>query len=300
MKLDVHVTTCHRHDVKCRPRPHEGPNWNVKAWTREERIEISKVSVNSIIRFTDLLKTHGHDVSVTILDDGSNVRKANEWLESLQGKVGLKLFPARDSSAGVNDHFYDLNTNPPDYICHFEDDNILFNPLNLDWLTIIDNIRRDSGNIKVFTFRSGLPVSPEDRGYRGSWAPIGASPAGKQHSILFRMMGNAHHIIKWSDYKSFFPLMGNTGSCEEVLNKKLDLIGLNAEPQIHVHAFHSHMWEYKIDTEDLSRWHKTGEGFEYGIYNMDQYLKEKNKIVSTIFTEFPKVKESLTLTDYAY
>lgn len=282
MKLDVHITTCHRYNVKCRPRPHEGPNWNVKEWTHEERIQITKLSVYSVIHFCSRLREHGHVVNLTLLDDGSDIPEAINILNSLP--INIKRFPNRGSSAGINDHFNSLKESPPDYILHIEDDNILFNPKNIDWLSTIDTIYNDSKDIKVFTFRSGLPVDPKDKGYTGAWGPKGFY-SNTVPCILFNRMGNAHHIMNWKDYQHFFPLSGNTGSCEEYINTKLATLGINAEPQIPIHCFHSHMWSYPISTNDLSMWHKTGEGFEFGIQDMYLYLKEKKPLIQKLYNK---------------
>lgn len=297
MKLDIHITTCHRHDVKCRPRPPESPMWNVREWTHEERLGISKYSVESIIRFVNLLRSHGVEVNLSLLDDGSNIPEAVAWICSLEDKLKIYRYPHRGSSAGINDYTKALDC---DYVMHVEDDHILFNPNNINWLEIIHKIRKSSDNIKVFTFRSGLPVSVKDKGYNGAWGPIGSSDAGDIHSILFRKMGNAHHIMSLKDYEQFLPLQGSTGGCEAFMNTKLEMLGLNAEPQIHVHAFHSHMYSYPINTNNLSEWHKTGEGFEFGIKDMFEYLDSKNSVMSSLFETFPNKKLTSVLGDYAF
>jgi hypothetical protein len=294
MKLDIHITTCHRYNVKCRARPHESPNWNVKEWTHEERINITKLSVYSIINFASRLRNYGHVVSLTLLDDGSDIPESIDILNELP--ITMKKFPNRGSSAGINDHYNSLRADPPDYVLHIEDDNILFNPKNIDWLTSIDTIKQKNNDIKVFTFRSGLPVDPKDKGYKGAWGPVGftASPIP---CILFNKMGNAHHVMSWKDYSNFFPLNGNTGSCEEYMNSKLH--GFNAEPQIPIHCFHSHMWSYPITTNNLNMWHKTGEGFEFGIKDMYEYLLDKNQVYQTLFDSDNLPKTEL-LTNYDF
>lgn len=299
MNLDIHITTCHRKDVKCRPRKHENEKWNVKEWTHEERLEISKISVESIINFANKIKNYNHSVEITLLNDGSDIPEAVKWIESLKN-IKVKNFPARGSSAGINDHFSDLNKNPPDYILHIEDDNLLFNGLNIDWLTEIDKIKKAQNEIKVFTFRSGLPVEKQDKGYYGAWGPIKGLQINNAHVILFKMMGNAHHIMHWNDYKKFFPLHGNTGGCEAYMNSILETYGFNCEPQFHVHCFHSHMLEHSINNNKLNSWHKTGEGFEYGIKNMNDWLKNKNTVISKIYKEFPNQYEEIEMSKYDY
>lgn len=300
MKLDVHITTCHRRNVKCRPRfkNHNKPEWNVKEWTHEERIKITKISVISIVNFCLKLKKFGHEINLTLLDDGSDIPEAIEILNSLP--IRLVRYPARGSSAGINDHIKTLESNPPDYVFHVEDDNLLFNPLNMDWLTTIDKIKKSNEDIKVFTFRSGLPVESVDKGFTGLWGPIGSKSCDETHLILFKAMGNAHHIINWNDYKKFLPLGGSTGSCESQMNNVLMKIGLNCEPQIHVHCFHSHMWKFPINNNNLNQWHKTGEGFEFGMFDMDNYLRQKLPIKSKVYSSFPEKIEELILENYDY
>lgn len=297
MKLDIHITTCNRYSVKCRPRPYEAPTcgeWNVKEWTHEERVKITQLSLDSIINFTNQIKKHGHEVNLTILDDGSDIPEAINLLKSLP--VTVKTFPNRGSSAGVNEHIESLKQNPPDYILHIEDDNLVFNPKNIDWLTLLHNNKND--NIKVFTFRSGLPVDPKDKGFSAAWGPkdfyVNTIPY-----LIFNMMGNAHHLISWEDYMHFFPLSGNTGSCEQYMNTRLSSIGKNAEPQIPIHFFHSHMWSYPISTNDLSMWHKTGEGFEFGIKDMYNYLKSNQPLTQKLYDKDRKIFTE-TLKDYDF
>lgn len=297
MRLDVHVTTCHRPEVTCRSRPHEGNNWNVREWTHEERLEISKISVSSIIKFCNLLESHGHSVTITLLDDGSSLPKAIEWINSLD--IQVKRFSAKGSSNGINLHMQEVKKDPPDYILHLEDDNLLFNPLNLDWLSIVDEVKKANDEIKVFTFRSGLPVEESDKGFRGLWGPIKASTIANIHVLFFSRMGNAHHVMAWKDYIDFLPLQGNTGGCESYMNSKLSQLGLNVEPQIHVHCFHSHMYKFPIDNNNLNFWHKTGEGFEYGMLDMNTWLSNKKQVVSKIYQNFPDV-ENLELINYDF
>lgn len=156
MNLDIHITTCHRRNVKCRPRIHENKKWNVKEWTHEERLEISKISIDSIIEFANKTKKHNHNVQITLLDDGSDILEATEWIKSLKD-IKIKNFVARGSSSGINDHFLELKNNPPDYILHIEDDNLLFNGLNIDWLTEIDKIKKLKMKLKFLLLEAVFP-----------------------------------------------------------------------------------------------------------------------------------------------
>lgn len=278
MLVDVHVTTCHRSDVKCRPRPdpRNGRAWNVKEWTPEERLAISQYSFNSIQRFVKTMREF-HDVELTLIDDGSDNQNTIDWMNAIKDTdFNIKRFPARGSSAGINDHMADLRYTP-DYIIHFEDDHILFNPDKIDFINIINN-----GPDGVFTLRSGLPFDTDDKGFTGGWGPQDIINKNVRY-VVYNKMGNAHHIMKWDLYKRFLPLSGSTGGCECYMNDRLAQINIkNYEPQIHVHAFHSHMWEYEIDNTLLSRWHKTGEGFEFGIKDMHEHFLDKKPVVSDL------------------
>jgi hypothetical protein len=299
MKLDIHITTCHRHNVKCRERPHEGPGWNVRTWTQSERLCISKYSIESIIKFYKQIKNHGHDVSITLLDDGSDMPEALEWLKSLP--INVKYFPARGSSAGINDHINAISDNPPDYVLHIEDDHILFNPLNIDFLPIIDRIRISHGKECIFTFRSGLPFSVEDKGFTGGWGPIGSNKIQEIECVFYPNIGNAHHLIKWETYKKFFPLQGSSGGCEYYMNTILPRIGINIEPQLNIHFFHSHMWSYPIPIPaTTTQWHKSGEGFELGIKEMHEFLVAKNSISTVTWELFTKKQKIENLNKYDY
>lgn len=302
-KLDIHITTCNRYDVKCRPRPrpHYAKKWNVKEWTNDERVEISKISVESIIKLKNQLESHGHIVRLTLIDDGTDIEQALEWHKSIdRGVVNIKKLPNRGSSVGINEHFQEIKQDPPDYILHVEDDNLFFNPLNIDWLKNIDNVKKQNDNIIVFTLRSGLPVEPCDHGYKGAWGPVKYEKIANFDIILFKCMGNAHHIMKWKDYCKFFPLSGNTGSCESYMNSKLLNLGYNCEIQQHVHFFHSHLLNYPIGSNHLNNWHKTGEGFEYGHKDMNLYLLKKNPVKSKIYNISNKDFEIIELVNYDY
>jgi len=304
MKIDVHITTCHRTDVHCRHRPAEHEKWNVRKWTHEERLKISKVSVDSIFGFFQ----HGvdnHDITITVLDDGSNIPDAVKWLDHLETykDVNVKRFPARGSSAGVNDHINSLDDDV-DYVMHIEDDHVLFNPRSIDFFTIMSDPHYS--RYPLFTLRSGLPTCPSQRGWKGAWGPRSYVVGKAGHdpipgAMVYHKMGNAHHIVRFKDYKRIFmPLEGNTGGCEAFMNKKLDDAGeVNLELQIPVHAFHSHMWEEPITSSFLHDWHQTGEGIEFGIKNMHEHLLDRYQVTTQLHTGFDMYSEQ-THTRYAY
>jgi len=285
LKVDIHITTCHHDSVKCRARSGLTP------WTPIDRLSISKTSIESIKQFVKPWRSR-YDINLTLIDDGSNLALAKEWMNSLE-EINVKSFDHRGSAYGINDHMENIDA---DLVVHIEDDHVMFNPEKLDWIRICYDIlssqRAKENNVGVITFRSGLPSTKNNPGYTGAWGPH-AFLAANNHEIvesthygllLFNMMGNAHHIMLGSTYKRMLPLSGNAGDCEAFMNNKLKKHGLkNAELQTHVYAFHSHTWEKPLPlnptTDDLNL---SGAGVEYGIFDMDQHFKNKKAIQATI------------------
>ena len=297
MKVDIHITTCHHSTVNCRPRVREYPWSNVKPWTKTERLDISKVSVNSIINFTE-------DTSiirrVTLIDDGSDMPEAITWLKS-QDRLTVLAGAHKGSSAGINNYMTGQEHNDDDLIVHIEDDHISFNPFKIDWAqqcyNILTSKEAEKNKIAVITFRSGLPTNIDIPGYYGAWGPKGWLTTDLVKAPWFSALGNAHHIMLWKDYKKFLPLSGSSGSCENSMNIQLSRLGLkNIELQDHIYMFHSHMWEYPISLgANTNDWNLSGAGKEYGIYNMDKYLREKKEIACCTLLETTTIKE-----DYHY
>lgn len=295
MNIDFHITTCHRDNVKCRVRsPEQGVyGWNITEWTQQERLEISKISVESIIRQVNLLRKN-HKIRLSLLDDGSNYPPAIQWLNSLQN-IEVVRKPNSGSSDTIN-KYIDSVSKDTDLIIHFEDDNLLFNPFGIDWIQYSYDILTDP-SIGVVTLRSGLPTDPRDKGYSGAWGPQGT------HLIhpIFRCMGNAHHIMLYETYKQFLPLHGNTGACEAYMNNKLQSMDKrNIELQEFVYSFHTHKLNGKVESEDINMWNKTGEGYEFGIKDMHEYLTQKGKLDLKKYNPFPENIETLTVINYAY
>lgn len=270
MKVDIHFTTCHHTEVKCRPRPNNGyPGFNIESWTHEDKLNIAKTSLQSLIDFCEVIP----DYDLTVIDDGSNIAEARDWLNNLSG-VNVLSFPHRGSAYGINDYF--SKDNNADLICHFEDDHIFYNPEKLNWAQIAYEFLIENPNVGVITLRSGLPSDASDPGYFGKWGPKGFT----EKAILYHAMGNAHHIMLPRTYFKFLPLQGNTGGCEEYMNQRLSQLGLmNVELQIPVYAFHSHTWSRElpnpITTKDLNM---TGRGIEYGIKEMYEHIKNNKAI----------------------
>lgn len=295
MNVDIHITTCNHTDVKCRNRVGL-PSWsNVKSWTLDERIDISKLSINSISNFVNSSFNSSEISKFTILDDGSNIEEYKSWLDSCG--VNVLHFLHRGSSFAINDYYPTINSN---YVFHIEDDHILFNPKSINLIEVFDRLLSD-GSIHVLTFRSGLPSGEKSLGLKGAWGPKGFKVVNDIPVILYNRLGNAHHIMKLETYSIFFPMIGNTGGCESYLNNIMEKNKLvNAEIQLPIYAFHSHTLNYKLDKHDSDSWNMSGDGFEYGIKDMDLYLKSKQEFICTYYKSYPDIKTRETLIDYNY
>jgi len=302
MKIDIHITTCNHSSVKCRDR--QGlPEWsNVKSWTSEDRIKISKLSVDSIKKFIKN-STYTDQISkFTLLDDGSDLKEAIEWMDSLKD-IDVIKYPHRGSSAGINDYQKTINA---DLVFHIEDDHICFNPFSRNIVNLCEKILTSKlaieKNIKVLTFRSGLPTASNSLGLNGAWGPQDFVEIDNIPLILFNRLGNAHHIMLKKDYDLFFPLIGSSGGCECYMNEIMEKNNFkNAEIQDYIYMFHSHALNFETkfigNTDD---WNRSGDGFEYGIKNMHDHLINKNMMQCTIFEKFPKNKKMLELKNYSY
>jgi hypothetical protein len=288
MKVDIHFTTCHHSSIKCRPRTNDYnlENFNISPWTTEEKFKITKKSLFSLIKFS--ISGGLGEQPINVIDDGSDYNLVDNWLNLLEGGNLIKAhrFEHRGSSAGLNDY---VKTIPEDIdlIVHTEDDHCWFNPENLEWPAICHKFLKDNPDVGVITFRSGLPTNPKHPDYKGAWGPIGwrESRNDSPPAILFRCLGNAHHIMLKETYLKFFPLQGNAGSCEAYMNGKLSQLGLlNAEIQIPVYAFHSHCYEREmpaiVTTDELNM---SPRGREYGIKNMVEYLKDEKPITYSYY-----------------
>lgn len=302
MNIDVHITTCSHSAVKCRDRLGL-PNWsNIKSWTSEERIDISKISVHSIKNFIKNSVYPEQLSRFSLLDDGSDTQESIEWLSSIKD-ISVIKYPHRGSSAGINDYQKTINA---DFILHIEDDHICFNPFGKNIVNLADKILNSDlareKNIKVLTFRSSLPTAEDSPGLNGAWGPKELIKIENIPVILFNRLGNAHHLMLKKDYDLFFPLSGSSGSCESHMNKTMEKYKfLNAEIQDYVYMFHSHTLNF--DTKSIGNtdeWNKSGDGFEYGIKNMHNHLLNKNMMQCSIFEEFPKGKKIVDLKNYIY
>lgn len=295
MKVDIHITTCNNTNVKCRNRIGL-PSWsNIKPWTLDERVEISKISINSIKNFVNSSFLSNELSRFTILNDGSNVKDYIKWLN--ESKIDVNHYEHRGSSYAINDYFNDMKS---DYVFHIEDDHIFFNPKSLNLIEIFDKLLSD-GTINVLTLRSGLPSDNKSLGLNGAWGPRGFKVINGIPVILYNRLGNAHHIMKYETYSRFFPMIGNTGGCESYLNTIMEKNKfINAEIQLPIYAFHSHTLKYELDKFDSDSWNMSGDGFEYGIYDMDSYLRSKNKFDCTYYSEYPNNKIRESLINYNY
>jgi hypothetical protein len=298
MKVNIHVTTCHRSDVRCRPRSPEQTNypWNVTEWTPEERLEISKISVASIEKQVSLLRELGHKVSLTVIDDGSDYQPAINWLTTLPSDLCsvMRNLPA-GSSVGINKLFIEIPKDT-DLVLHIEDDNLFFNPQSLDWAQLA--YERFQEQESVITFRSGLPTDPKDKGYHGAWGPKGVTNRGEP---IFHMMGNAHHLMLYSTYSKFMPLSGNTGGCEANMCARMQQLRIpNIELQEFIYMFHTHKLTGMVESCNINLWNKTGEGYEFGMRDMHTALSNRNYLELHKYLRFPNELETIRVTDYAY
>lgn len=302
MTIDIHITTCNHSSVKCRDR--QGlPGWsNIRSWTNEERIDISKISVESIKSFIKNSTTPDQISRFSLLDDGSDLVNATSWLDSLKN-IDVIRYPHRGSSSGINDY---QKTIDADLVFHIEDDHICFNPFKKNIVKLCYDIltseQAQRHRIKVLTLRSGLPSHKENLGINGAWGPIGKIKIDNVPLILYNAMGNAHHIMLRETYNTFFPLNGSTGGCESYMNNVMRLNSFkNAEIQEFIYAFHSHTLEYAIDNSpSCFKWNRSAEGFEYGIRDMDHYLRTGKKFTCERFVDYPESKECITIDNYNY
>lgn len=293
MSIDVHITTCHHTSVKCRDRQGLPPWSNIKSWTPEERLNISKISIESIKNF---VKTSITDYKLFLLDDGSNTEDSKSWLNSLSD-INVKSFPHRGSSSVINDHFSTIDSQ---YVFHIEDDHILFNPKSLNLNDICNKIL-DIEDIKVISLRSGLPSRKESPGINGDWGPRGFKIINDIPCIIYNRLGNSQHIMSKKTYSEFFPMVGNTGGCEDYLNRVMRNKGYkNVEIQLPIYAFHSHTLSYPISIPNSDEWNRSGDGFEYGIEDMDRYLKSKQEFTCTYYKQYPNEKVEEVLLNYNY
>lgn len=266
------MTTCFHSSMACRPRTNDYniKGFNITPWTVEEKLKIAQISYKSLVEFIN------DENNLSIIDDGSNLKEANIWLNEIKSKTNkVYQYAHRGSSQGLND-YYKIIPSDTDVIFHCEDDHLMWNPEKLDWKKICYEFLTENPDVGVITFRSGLPSNPNYPDYHGAWGPIGFRD-GKYPAILFNNMGNAHHIMLMETYKRFFPLYGNAGSCEAYMNGQLNNMRLlNAELQIPVYAFHSHCYSRalpeKVTTDALNM---SPRGIEYGIKEMYEHIRAK-------------------------
>jgi hypothetical protein len=303
MKIDIHVTSCHHSTVKCRERIGL-PDWNnIKPWTSEERLRISKYSVESITSFVNSINQQKIK-RYSLLDDGSDYQDALDWHKTILSPSILN-FKHGGSSAMINKYAETIDS---DLVLHIEDDHICFNPLKLDFVEIcyevLNSEEAKKNNVGVITFRSGLPSDLDNVGINGAWGPKGWGKFGNYNGIIYNLLGNAHHLMLTETYKKFFPLNGSSGSCEEYMNKKIQELSIkNIELQIPIYFFHSHKLNWPINEKSAHsiEWNKSAQGFEYGIEDMHKYLKEKKKIICDLYKGYPKEKQIFVFeNDYYY
>lgn len=269
MKIDIHFTTCHHTSVKCRPRTNDYniEGFNITPWTLDEKLKIAQTS---LISFKEFCVPH----PVTVIDDGSNIPDALNWFSTLNNHI--YSYPHSGTAAAINAYMAHLS-NDVDLIFHSEDDHVWYNPEKLDWATLAYEFLINNPDIGVVCFRSGFPSEPTHPDIHGAWGPIGWRESSS-NAILYKAMGNSHHLMLRDTYEKFLPLQGNAGSCEAYMNRKLRTLGLlSAELQIPVYAFHSHCYEREVpyDANSVSL-NMSPRGIEYGIKNMYELLKKQD------------------------
>jgi hypothetical protein len=147
-----------------------------------------------------------------------------------------------------------------------------------------------------------LPSDPSSPGINGAWGPKGFIKFGDYNGILYNLLGNAHHVMLKETYLKFFPLFGSAGSCESFMNNKMFELGIkNVELQAPIYFFHSHKLNYPIkNIPKTSEWNRSGDGFEYGISDMHEYLKSKKPILCDSWLNYPNQKHEFLAEDYYY
>lgn len=282
MVVDIHITCCHNSTMKCRPRGREYPRSNVTEWTLPERLEISKISIQSLQYFIKPLLSK-HTIRCTLLDDGSDIPEALEWMNSLEG-IEVIHYPKMETSAVINE--YMKTVTKPDLIVHLEDDQIYFNPLNLDWIEIAHRYLTSKpffiNKMIGLTFRNGLPSDESNPQFYHNWGAKGFldSPNDNIKCVFYELISNNCHMMTWNHYKQFLPLHGNSGNCEALMSLAIRDNGLKfTEAQEFIHIFHTHKYKEQlpdyVTTEELNL---SGMGIEYGIYNIHEHLLGKGKI----------------------
>ena len=277
MSSDIHMTTCHHTSLKCRPRTNDYniEGWNITAWTQSEKLNIAKQSLASLNQFAKQ--------KISIVDDGSDYTYANLWLQECISKFNTYSF-SRSNENALNKYIKFIDDDV-DLIAHFEDDHVYFNPENLNWQQIAYDFLTSNKDIGSLSFISGLPNRPEFPDYKGAWGPISFRDR-EIPALLYKRLGNSHHIMLKDTYLKFFPLIGKSGTCEAYMCNKLSELGLlHAEIQVPIYAFHSHCFKRElpknVTTTELNM---SARGREYGIKDMYDHINNNKRIEYSYLT----------------
>jgi len=298
MKIDIHIMTCHRCDYVP-----TAPGFNPNVWkTPEERLEISKISIDSFRRFISSVNQNSIS-SVSIINDGSTYEPALKWLSSITD-IDVVNYDNMGSGPAMSKYIESLDDDV-DLVAHFEDDQIMFNPLNKDWADIayrlISSEKEYGGFIRAVCFRSGHGcISSSHHKYAHSFT--------KKYNLAYNTvpyLGNSQFVIDLDSIKQLLPIEGNRGNSETYINEKKNKLGIiHAEIQDHIFMFHSHVLEGGIpqipNTDSLRNWVK---GEVFGIKNLHQHLLGGNMIDCIIVTDEINgtyKKETLRLEEYYY
>ncbi len=104
------MTTCFHSSMVCRPRINDYniEGFNITPWTVEEKFKIAQITYKSLIEFI------GDENSLSIIDDGSNLKEANAWLNDIKSKTNkVYQYTHRGSSQGINDYYKTIPNDIP-------------------------------------------------------------------------------------------------------------------------------------------------------------------------------------------
>lgn len=287
MKVDVHCTTCHNSGVEARVT-------SIKSWTREQKKDICKISIESLIRFCESQKKYGHEITITLLDDGSDQLDMVNWMDN-HPLVKVKHFKKQGSGPCTTQH---VRTCEADLIVHVEDDQIYFNPYDIDWVSKSYELLKNS-NVHFLTTYAGTPEFT-----RGAWySPTYNIVHNGIEFIHFPYIGNSFFITLKQNFNKLLPITLSSGEAETELNNKAKELKLvNGLINIPVFVFHSHLLHQdmpeNIDTTSLRQWVN---GKQYGIEDMHAYFLNKNPVnVVTVSDFFTNKQKRELLNEYNY
>jgi hypothetical protein len=287
MKVDVHCTTCHNSGVEARVT-------GIRTWSREEKKDICKISIESLIRFCDSQKKYGHDITITLLDDGSDQADMIKWM-NMCPHVKVKHFKKQGSGPCTTQHVRDCDA---DLIVHVEDDQIYFNPYDIDWVSKCYQLLQNK-DIHFLTVYAGTPEFT-----RGGWySPTYGVFYNDIEFINVPYIGNCLFVTTKQNFVKLLPITLSSGEAEiEIYNKVKEQNIVHGLINIPVFVFHSHLLHQdvpeNIDTTSLRRWVA---GTQFGIKDMHTYFLNKRPVhVITVLDFHANTQKNELLTNYNY